>query len=59
MTRVGFIGLGNMGGPMCAHLARAGYDVAAYDISERALARALKAGARATGSAPERNREPW
>ena len=27
MTRVGFIGLGNMGGPMCGHLASGGFDV--------------------------------
>jgi len=31
-TRVGFIGLGNMGGPMAANLVARGFAVAAYDI---------------------------
>jgi 3-hydroxyisobutyrate dehydrogenase len=50
IRRVGFIGLGNMGGPMCGHLARAGYDVAAFDLDGGALARAVDAGARAQTS---------
>lgn len=33
MTRIGWIGLGNMGGPMAKNAAAAGYDVAAYDLS--------------------------
>jgi len=44
MTRIGFIGLGNMGGGMAANLARAGYDVRAFDLSAAALARAKQAG---------------
>jgi len=35
--RIGFIGLGTMGGPMCVNLLAAGYDVAAYDIDPAAL----------------------
>jgi 3-hydroxyisobutyrate dehydrogenase-like beta-hydroxyacid dehydrogenase len=35
LRRVGFVGLGNMGGPMCGHLVRAGFDVTAYDIEPR------------------------
>lgn len=31
--KVGFIGLGNMGGPMAANLARAGFEVAGFDLS--------------------------
>lgn len=31
--RIGFVGLGNMGGPMAANLAKAGHEVAGYDIS--------------------------
>ena len=31
--RVGFIGLGNMGGPMAANLARAGHEVRGFDLS--------------------------
>ncbi|MGN6866926.1 MAG: NAD(P)-dependent oxidoreductase [Solirubrobacteraceae bacterium] len=46
MTRVAFIGLGNMGGPMCGHLVSAGFDVAAYDLDADAVARLRAAGAR-------------
>ena len=53
MTRVGFIGLGNMGGPMCGHLVRAGFEVTAFDVAEVALRRALDAGARAANSVAE------
>jgi 3-hydroxyisobutyrate dehydrogenase len=31
--RIGFIGLGNMGGPMAANLLKAGHDVAGFDLS--------------------------
>ena len=51
--RVGFIGLGNMGGPMCSHLARAGFDVTAFDLDAGALARVVSVGARAAESAVE------
>ena len=44
MTRVAFIGLGNMGGGMAANLAKAGQDVRAFDLSPDALARAEQAG---------------
>ena len=50
IKRVGFIGLGNMGGPMCGHLARAGFVVDAFDVDDGALARAVDAGARAETS---------
>lgn len=32
MTTIAFIGLGNMGGPMAANLARAGHDVRGFDL---------------------------
>lgn len=32
--KIGFIGLGNMGAPMAANLARAGHDVTGYDMAE-------------------------
>lgn len=44
IERVGFIGLGNMGGPMARNLTRAGVSVAGFDINPAALARAVKAG---------------
>ncbi|WP_328831987.1 3-hydroxyisobutyrate dehydrogenase [Thermaurantiacus tibetensis] len=42
--RVGFVGLGNMGGGMAANLAARGFKVAAFDLSAEALARAEAAG---------------
>ncbi len=42
--RIGFIGLGNMGGGMAANLVKAGHQVHAFDLSPDALARAQKAG---------------
>ena len=44
MTKIGFIGLGNMGGPMAANLAKAGFDVTATDLSIGAIDRAEEAG---------------
>ena len=44
MARIAFIGLGNMGGGMAANLAKAGYQVAAFDLSQPALDRAKANG---------------
>lgn len=44
MTKIAFIGLGNMGGPMAANLAKAGHDVTATDLSIGAVDRAVEAG---------------
>jgi len=41
---VGFIGLGNMGAPMAANLAKAGLEVRATDLSIAAIERAVEAG---------------
>lgn len=48
--RIGFIGLGNMGGPMCRRLVEARLEVAAFDRSPSALATAAELGARPTPS---------
>ncbi len=53
MARIGFIGLGNMGGGMAANLAKKGHDVRAFDLSADALARAEAAGCLPVGSAVE------
>lgn len=53
METVGFVGLGTMGGPMCARLARAGHRVQAFDLSAEALDSAAVSGAHATGSAAD------
>ena len=44
MTKITFIGLGNMGGGMAANLVKAGHHVQAYDLSEVALAAAKANG---------------
>ncbi|HEY0113148.1 MAG TPA: 3-hydroxyisobutyrate dehydrogenase [Allosphingosinicella sp.] len=53
MARVGFIGLGNMGGGMAAHLVKAGHEVRAFDLSEAALAKAEQNGCSRAPSAAE------
>jgi 3-hydroxyisobutyrate dehydrogenase len=45
MAAIGFIGLGNMGGPMARNLLAAGHALRAFDVSPPALARAVDAGA--------------
>jgi 3-hydroxyisobutyrate dehydrogenase len=51
--RIAFIGLGHMGGPMCARVVAAGFPVAAYDLQTRALTAAVAAGASAARSAAD------
>ena len=53
MSEIAFIGLGNMGGGMAANLAKAGYAVRAFDLSEEAVAKAVGAGCAAAGSLAE------
>lgn len=49
--RIGFIGLGNMGGPMAKRLVEAGYDVNAFDINASALESAVAGGCTAAENA--------
>jgi 3-hydroxyisobutyrate dehydrogenase len=51
MTNVAFIGLGNMGGPMAANLAKAGHAVSGFDLSERSCTEAATAGVSIAASA--------
>lgn len=44
MASVGFVGLGNMGGPMAANLVKAGHQVKGFDLSQAALDVAAAAG---------------
>ncbi|WP_264297494.1 MULTISPECIES: 3-hydroxyisobutyrate dehydrogenase [unclassified Halomonas] len=53
MTTIAFIGLGNMGGPMAANLAKAGFDVHAFDLSQEALASAKSHGCEVAASAAD------
>ncbi len=48
---IGFIGLGNMGGPMAKRLVEAGYEVHAFDIAVEAVDRVVDAGATRATSA--------
>lgn len=50
-TAVAFVGLGNIGGRLVAHLVAAGHDVAVFDLDGGAVEAAVKAGARRAGSA--------
>jgi len=49
---IGFIGLGNMGSGMAANLAKM-HDVRAFDLSDAAVATAVKAGAKAADTVEE------
>ena len=44
MASIGFIGLGNMGGPMAANLVKAGHAVTGFDLSAGAIEDARAAG---------------
>lgn len=53
MTRIAFIGLGNMGGGMAANQAKAQHHVRAFDLSAAALDKAAAAGCHPAGSVAE------
>jgi 3-hydroxyisobutyrate dehydrogenase len=46
MTKIAFIGLGNMGGPMALNLHKAGHDVGAFDLSKPACDKLAADGVR-------------
>ena len=52
MERIGFVGLGRMGRPMAANLARKGFPLAVYDINPAAVRALEEVGARATNGVP-------
>ena len=51
--KIGFIGLGNMGGGMAANLVKTGHEVHAFDLAEAALAHAVENGCVRAGAARE------
>jgi 3-hydroxyisobutyrate dehydrogenase len=51
MATIGFIGLGNMGGPMAANLVKAGHKVVAFDLVEASRNQARSDGAAIAESA--------
>jgi 4-hydroxybutyrate dehydrogenase / sulfolactaldehyde 3-reductase len=46
-ARIGFIGLGKMGGPMASNLARKGFSLVVFDLSPEAAERVVELGAQA------------
>ncbi|RUO34642.1 3-hydroxyisobutyrate dehydrogenase [Aliidiomarina soli] len=53
MATIGFIGLGNMGGPMAANLVKAGNKVKVFDLSDDAVAALVAEGAEQAKSAAD------
>jgi 3-hydroxyisobutyrate dehydrogenase len=53
MARIGFVGVGNMGGPMAINLLKAGHSVKVFDLSADAVALCVAEGAEAVATAPE------
>lgn len=52
-TRVGFVGLGNIGKPMAVNVAKAGFDVMVYDLRQEPLQELAALGAKVARSAQE------
>ncbi|MSP66988.1 MAG: 3-hydroxyisobutyrate dehydrogenase [Alphaproteobacteria bacterium] len=53
MTTIGFIGVGQMGSGMAKNLAKAGFQVRAFDLNKAALKAVAKAGVKPVGSLAE------
>ena len=53
MSKVAFIGLGNMGGPMAANLLKAGHDVTVFDLMPDAVKQLVNQGAASAESAAD------
>ena len=53
MATIGFIGLGNMGGPMAENLIKAGHKLQVFDLSQPSVDKAVAAGAKAEPSVAE------
>lgn len=53
MTRVAFIGLGNMGAPMAQNLIKGGFKLSVFDLVAESVAQLVKAGASAAASASD------
>lgn len=51
MTKIGFIGLGNMGDPMARNLVKSGFELTVFDLVSERMQGAVAAGASAADSA--------
>jgi len=57
MTKIGFIGLGIMGGPMAANLVKAGFEVTGYNRGRAKVDRLVEAGGEGAASVAEAVRD--
>ncbi|MGB5093906.1 MAG: 3-hydroxyisobutyrate dehydrogenase [Parvibaculum sp.] len=57
MATIGFIGLGNMGGPMARNLVKAGHALKVFDLSTAAVSGLVSVGATGVASASEAARD--
>ncbi len=57
MARIGFVGLGRMGRPMCRNLVKAGFRARVFDIDPRAVEAAVGDGAERAASPAEAARD--
>src|ERR687892_187780 len=57
METVGFIGLGNMGGPVASHIQRAGFPMVVFDLREEATRSFREHGANVVDSPCELARQ--
>ena len=56
MTKIGFVGLGQMGSAMCPHLIKDGHHVTVYDVSQKAVSALEKQGAKGTNHQKRRHK---
>lgn len=56
-SKIGFVGLGNMGGHMAKNLLKKGYKLTVYDINKLAVTNLVEAGADCASSAAEMSKE--
>ncbi|MFI6866833.1 NAD(P)-dependent oxidoreductase [Nocardia sp. NPDC050406] len=57
MSKIGFVGLGIMGGPMAGHLVKAGHEVTVYDLNPESVDRLTTLGATGGGDIAETVRD--
>jgi 3-hydroxyisobutyrate dehydrogenase len=50
--RVGFVGLGDMGAPMCKHIIAGGFELAVFDLRDEAVQSLVERGARRAADLP-------
>ncbi|XP_036140472.1 3-hydroxyisobutyrate dehydrogenase, mitochondrial [Monomorium pharaonis] len=56
-SKIGFVGLGNMGGYMAQNLLKKGYELIVYDVNKLAVTSLVEAGASCASSAAEMSKE--